>query len=1118
MEPTPDHQFDVKEFEDLVKKMTKLVMNNEDIKEFDLKSLDNLSEEFCSSLGIEENSDNSELSNERLALLAFLNLSRIYKRDLMFISESFGVNFTFGGARIVEEIANELNLDPKQPLNQQIKDMLSSHNGKDESNQDIDALVDKVKSLKAENKKLKSAKHNKQDSEDVDELSLTLQTVRKEKSKLEEDLIKLKMEMEKLKNNNEELKFENESIKSNLEASQNQDQSADDTSNLNKSVNLIGDFIEDIQAQLSALTQQKRRLSHCCDQQQQIITILENECTKKNKEVEQLSQLIKMKDNSTFLDDPDELFDSIAEIVASSSLVADDIIDVTSNSSLSVSERIISIVSILIKAIQNQASILSNTKTDQGSNLTKKLVSAINAELSFIERLAASNQDREFLKPEEESDDASFRRLLLQHASQIKLFLENEGNGLLEDADIFDALSLNEDPTQLESNLKRYLDTFPSCRTDEGEELLALLRQSFAAFSILRRYAIEAKNHIANQANEIKKLLVRVKEADEEALESSQVLARNDDNEIDQLKEENEQLKEELQTERENSKAATELITSTINILKTSLINREYDLQAIITAIQQCHEYDEVDDEKYLDEIQYLIANLTNQFEAANNKSELSRSNSPTELSKMSPISYERRFSDKDLKDVQMELEDKEAQIQQLNFNIAQLTKSLNDLDKPQSSDDSLLQAELSYAAGNEKYRKRMEKKVTKAVIAAQLQEKEKRDLLKARYRKLRAEKQALIDQLKEKDEQIKLREEAQDQLIDELRKTIAKYRQNELNHQKEIAQLKSKKNELTIKLSYSTVENTTLQQKIKAYQEHEERNKIDTKSISTAIESQYKVKFEESLQECKNQADKAHHDFIVNLCNEFRNLFDVSVSSQSLNDEAVINLVRDASKKYTALSSNRRNTSKQLKDLQKLFNAPSSSEVLKAAQSFVSDKNSEIDNLRNKLDHKNSPRASGKEWENWAKTVYQTIHPGQNPILSTANLRKNLEEALFEAAGITFKLTPSNNSLRIQKALLTSFKSEVFNRNPRKSLRLYPIISLLCFIRRTQKLSGNLPSNLSFSTSHANASVAINQAEDNSETNIDNDDESDIELPAEAHHYEEEELADEENKAEEDD
>ena len=183
MEPTPDHQFDVKEFEDLVKKMTKLVMNNEDIKEFDLKSLDNLSEEFCSSLGIEENSDNSELSNERLALLAFLNLSRIYKRDLMFISESFGVNFTFGGARIVEEIANELNLDPKQPLNQQIKDMLSSHNGKDESNQDIDALVDKVKSLKAENKKLKSAKHNKQDSEDVDELSLTLQTVRKEKSK-----------------------------------------------------------------------------------------------------------------------------------------------------------------------------------------------------------------------------------------------------------------------------------------------------------------------------------------------------------------------------------------------------------------------------------------------------------------------------------------------------------------------------------------------------------------------------------------------------------------------------------------------------------------------------------------------------------------------------------------------------------------------------------------------------------------------------------------------------------------------------------------------------------------------------------------------------------------------
>lgn len=1156
-----------------------------------LQKLDSMTRYFYSKEK-ESKDDNDELKNtqKNLTIQTILDssyqLMNYYRQNLQLLANSFAVSYSPNAKVIIKDISQTLQIDPTQNLTQQIlKKNQNSQTNKTES--DLFEMPDSAIDKQIKNDILK---------EHVAELEKLLRSERKEKSELSDKCNNLNIKIINLERKVDDYEQVIEVQKAKLE-DQNELSAPQQEGifSLQTTIHALSRELELQNQDLSDLSKQKENLIKINEKQSSFINLLMKEAEKVGKN--ETTETPSIDVDQIYSND---LFDRILEITATiSSPAVDHVTDIIHDGyNKSDYEKVVEIVTVLIDDIRsrqdqiNKLQVNGTNESDENTsnennnnetngmqsllsmNLAQKVMNALRSEVAFIERLANSKSDRHWIKPTEETDDF-FRNELQEEVEKAHMFLEENCKGIIEDSinegDVFESLSLSGDPLQLKESLKKYLDSYPTLITEEGQALMNILRHSIAAVSILNRYGIEVKNTFQYQVNQIKSCKQTINELtkDNKELKETEEAAvqKYEDMQDIMLQAMNTLQSAYLQLANGNTVSFPTEVTDENDFENVEADNddvylsQSIALKAVLNAIEQIQQLEKVNADDYQQSVESKLV------EALNDLDEL-RNSRMNEIEELENRSFSLRDqAEKDIQRQKLALEKQKVafenasdEIRQLKSDIQILTDSLHESQKnyqelqerlngsristreipetslvePQvvldSDNNSVNSVDLT-SANNvvnpqdmKKEIRKIEKKFQRSLIAIHVQEKEKRKGIKQKLHKLRDENESLINQINEKDRQIKILETTQEQLLADHKNRSSRLRESEIQEQKNVSRLKAQVNELTMKLATTEMAKKVAEQQLKSLEEKALRRENDTKSIQEILKQEYSTRLEERANGIREECNNKHNDFVKQVVQEFRTCFDIlptiasspnkislspnkgqfiigadlnSTNAAAL-EEVAMKLVKTATESIKYYSAEKKKNKKQLKELQNLFSAssPIATEVTKAATSYVNNAKAQIESLQKQLLSKNkniysvldaSPVSttlpattptkvmSIKDWENWARKLYMWSNKGQSLLLSIQSVMKSVEETILEASGNNNKVSKQNSILRAEKIIMMQNSDELLFPSNAGHTALMPthlqsIADILFFVHRIQRLSGTLPSNLALNTNSSSA------------------------------------------------
>lgn len=199
--------------------------------------------------------------------------------------------------------------------------------------------------------------------------------------------------------------------------------------------------------------------------------------------------------------------------------IVDRILKILNNENYTNPEKVKKSIEYFIARIRKQQQMI---KSNVGNDSYQRLLNAFHSQLHFLENLVSFDDDVQFLF----SDPDEAKQSLLHQAEQIKKFLDNEGKGFAEDANIFNSMALNVDPMKMDEQLQAFFDHYTEIKTIEGQELFVLLRQAFAVNSILRRFSLTLRNQVEKLSSYIRVMSSESKKLQE--LKNQTVTSLND--------------------------------------------------------------------------------------------------------------------------------------------------------------------------------------------------------------------------------------------------------------------------------------------------------------------------------------------------------------------------------------------------------------------------------------------------------------------------------------------------------------------------------------------------------------------------------------------------------------
>ncbi|OHS96774.1 hypothetical protein TRFO_36998 [Tritrichomonas foetus] len=897
------------------------------------RNLRNMCFQLSESMNIHYNDDVSDKTDEPLLLVALLNLLKsqenAHKAELSQIGKAFRIGEVESADSFLSQLSGTLSLDPSLNLLDQLVVRLpsaadddasetstsnlnlntsgmpslllddnaskSSRSINDDKDRQISELKGRVKQLKngfiefrQKAKKELNKKFAKLNNK-ISELQQTLEIEKDGKEALFKENESLKIRIASLQADNEDYK---NSIKTLTETSLDNG-NAETIAGMVQTVNLLSTQFQNQLDELREETSYREALISKINKLQQIVQAYDNELNKytensyrKNYDSEGENEY----QPKSILNDDTRMFDTISETISRiNSPIVYDIVEVIDDKDNSEEDKVIEIVKVLTNEIHklSQQPKVENTDTTGTIN---RLLSAMHAQLNFIERLSNSDQERQWLISNSKSDDA--RKALAQQATRLQLFLSEYAEGFIRDADIFDSLSLNDDILSIADTMQSFLNNYPAIRTNEGKELFALLRQSFAAGNVLRRFAIESRSQCLIQASEIRSL------RNEITLTRSEFEASHD--------EETMYLRKQLKTEIENRNRIEQDLQNICTSLENCLVeNSQLGLNCQITILEciQQYKYADVDDDQYKDTLENRLKTTLIQLNEKEERLTEFQENASRELSGIKETLLDDKQEVQSLiQSRTTELDECKAKIKKLMSQISTLN---NELEDAQDSNDQLRdqlkdekerasKAISSMKSELEVIKKKMDKRLTQAAMTIADKEREKRKQLKTRMQNVRNENQQLMEQLNEKSREIQIMQEKLDQFNNESQNKNKRRRDDQRNSNQTMDELRSEIRELSSKLSEIQVEKRVLAEKVQSYEKRKKKEKTMIDTLLANKQAALETDFHNRQLKLKQDMINSHRNYLTNIFQIFKGIMSVP---NPVSDQDAFNMIKAAAK-----------------------------------------------------------------------------------------------------------------------------------------------------------------------------------------------------------------------------
>ena len=882
-----------------------------------IESLLKMADQLSESLNISSTTDTNGKSNEILLIVALLNAVKsqnVYFWDqLTKVGKAFGVtsNMFSDADSLVKEIAEKLSLNPtekeqdlseqiilKYPATAEISQLSGFSNFLNESSSFVDDNGDKDKQIAYLKKKVKQLKNGF-----IELQNAAKKKIKRNAKKLNEKLDEIKNQLEIEKGNSKALHHENESLKKRIENLKNDNEEYDqkiqiltnaqdiDTGNAEALAKMVKN-INDLALQNQELLDENLSAVKLQGKLVELNKKLQSAVIYYEKEFDNLKALSRKEQTQPEIiltpikEDDTELFDSISETISNiSSAVIHDIVDAIQDIDYTKEDKVKEIVSLLVKEIQRLQKEVSLNESASNSATIQRLLSVIHSELNFIERLSNSDQERNWLIVSK-TDDA--RKALAQQANRLQLFLSEYTDGFINDEDIFDSLTFSENPLTIADKLQAFLNNFPSVRTNEGKELFALLRQSYAAANILRRFAIESRSQCLIQASELR------------SLRNELTVARNDLE--SQLEEEIAAFQQQIDAEVQEREKLDETLHTVLNILKSSMIEQSPSIPDILDCIERCKsviEPQQVDEEAYEQSLEKKLALALSKLQESNEY----QLNADRELSEIKETQQDLKLEAQSLLQTRTEeLEETKAKLERFKLKVAALNEDLEDSQDIINQLKEQIKEERGKAASTvsqmkselEVIKKKMDKRLTKAAMTIAENERQRRTQLKQRMINVRNENQQLIEQLNDKTREIQIMQEKIDMLNNESLNKSKKKKDGQKSKSQTMEELKNEIRDLSSKLSEVQVEKRVLYEKVQSYEKRKKKEKNMLDNMLASKQSMLETEFQARQQKLKSDMIESHRNFLTNVFQVFKGIMNVP---NPVTDQDAFNMIKAAAK-----------------------------------------------------------------------------------------------------------------------------------------------------------------------------------------------------------------------------
>lgn len=267
------------------------------------------------------------------------------------------------------------------------------------------------------------------------------------------------------------------------------------------------------------------------------------------------------------------------------------------------------------------------------------------------------------------------------------------------------------------------------------------------------------------------------------------------------------------------------------------------------------------------------------------------------------------------------------------------------------------------------------------------------------------------------------------------------------------------KLSQINSELNTTRVENKMLKLKISTSDEKMQREKSLLETHFRMEKLNAETKFETSIEKVKAEYEKNFHEFLVSVCERFKDFFDFN---QPISESSVQNLLNRVD---TELKSEKDRLaiyelfSNEMNSVRSILGINDSEPILPIISKMVKKLNDKPIEFVEKVKIASQNDQTALEWEQWAKKLILMISDNLAPVQSSKYIQYAIEEAVM--AGISQRsLIKKINILRNEKILLK--KGKIYIKNKNKKLSLNSILLVLACIRRLQINSCHLPSNIS--------------------------------------------------------
>ena len=279
------------------------------------------------------------------------------------------------------------------------------------------------------------------------------------------------------------------------------------------------------------------------------------------------------------------------------------------------------------------------------------------------------------------------------------------------------------------------------------------------------------------------------------------------------------------------------------------------------------------------------------------------------------------------------------------------------------------------------------------------------------------------------------------------------------------IDQLEEENENIKSRNSNLEIESKLLNMKLMCYDEK-------CKQEKTLYEAQIKLRminieneYQSRIYKCKSNYQMQMSEFLGFICRTFNEMYHVNDVIEIKSVESLLLHVKERLNALDKLVVSNTQSQQELILIRQILDAKSNSRVSNVVSEIVQNNKKqakEIEQLTTEnLDLKRRQKIEDSfNWDEWSKQIYSLITDGF-VVFKTANeIRSVIEEAVISSYS-NYRITKKIDFLRQEKKLLISGAQNI--RNDSKSIRLKSVLSVVCFVRRVQKMSGYLKSDFSF-------------------------------------------------------